>query len=360
MSQAGFPSFEIGAIRPPSEGGGNSLLLRVTRNCPWSRCKFCYGSFYGRAKFELRSVDDIKRDIRAVFAIGEAIRQTSVRLGRAGRLDDITVAAMLRTTPDLRWNSCFVTVFNWLHSGARTAFLQDADSLIMRPSELAEVLGYLKSTFPTVERVTSYARSKTVRHRTIEELSSLREAGLVRLHIGLETGDDELLRLVDKGVTSAQHIEAGLKAKEAGMELSQYVMPDLGGRELSHTHAKNTARVLNSIDPDYIRFRPLVPRAGTPMYDDYLEGRLHLSSPHERLREIREMIETLNVNSHVCFDHFANSWRNASGTPLFRQDYEGYKFPERKHEVMSLIEEGLGLDESAHTDVEELIQLPHL
>lgn len=335
-------------------------MLRVTRNCPWSRCRFCYGSFYRRAKFELRTVEDIKGDIRAVLAIAEAIRRTSERLGRGGDADDITGAAMIHNASDLRRNSSFVTVFNWLYSGGRTAFLQDADSLIMRSSELEEVLGFLKATFPSLDRVTSYARSKTVCQRTVEELRTIRAAGLARLHIGLETGDDDLLRLVDKGVTGDQHVTAGLKAKEAGLELSEYVMPDLGGAEMSDAHARNTARVLNAIDPDYIRFRPFVPRAATPMYDDYLVGRLRLSSPHQRLREIRKMIDALTVSSRVCFDHFANSWRNRSGASLFSQDYEGYKFPDCKDEVLGLIEEGLRLDESVHTHVRDLIQLPHL
>ena len=335
-------------------------MLRVTRNCPWSRCRFCYGNFYGRRKFELRSLDEIKRDIQSVLAIGDIIRGASVRLGRGGEVDDTVGAAIVRGNPSLARKPSFATVFNWLYSGGRTVFLQDADSLIMRSGELVDVLVYLKTTFPSVQRITSYARAKTVQRKSSEELMALQAAGLSRLHIGLETGDDELLRMVDKGVTAEEHVAAGVKAKESRLELSEYVMPDLGGRELSVQHARNTARVINAIDPDYIRLRPFVPRAETPMYDEYREGRLVLSSPHERLREIRTMVEDLTVSSHLCFDHFANSWRGKSGGHLFRQDYEGYKLPDEKQVVLDLIEEGLALDESAHIHASVLVELPHM
>jgi radical SAM superfamily enzyme YgiQ (UPF0313 family) len=176
----------------------------------------------------------------------------------------------------------------------------------------------------------------------------------------LETGDDELLELVDKGITSEQHIEAGRKAKEAGFELSQYIMPDLGGRARWEQHARNTARVLSAIDPDYIRFRSFVPRRGTPMYEDYETGRFQLSSPHERLGEVKLLIQGLTVNSHVCFDHFSNSWRNRSGGTLFKQDYEGYRFPGEKQTVLDLIEEGLTLDESAHIHARDLVTIARM
>ena len=166
-----------------------------------------------------------------------------------------------------------------------------------------------------------------------------------------------LLKYVDKGVTSAEQIEAGKKAKEAGFELSEYVMPDLGGRARSEQHALNTARVLNEIDPDFIRLRPFVPGPGTPLYDEYTKGNFQLSSPHERLREIRLLVENLNVHSRLCFDHFLNSWyRDPSRRyTLFKQDYEGYKLPEEKEKVLELIEEGLKIDESVHIHVKDII-----
>jgi radical SAM superfamily enzyme YgiQ (UPF0313 family) len=350
-------SFEVGPIRPPSEGGSHSLLLRATRNCPWSRCKFCYGLMYNREKFQLRTVEDIKKDIDAVREIAEAIKGASWKLGYGGAVNEDVGTVLIRSDPSLNTNQSFILVFNWLYFGGKTVFLQDANTLIMPSDELLEVLKYLKETFPTIERVTSYARAKTLAKKTPEELKELRKSGLTRLHVGLETGDDELLKYVDKGVTSAEQIQAGKKTKEAGFELSEYVMPDLGGRARSNQHARNTAKVLNEINPDFIRLRPFVPGPGMPLYEDYSKGVLQLSSPHERLQEIRILVENLNVASRLCFDHFLNSWyRDRSRRyTLFKQDYEGYKFPEEKNKVLELIEEGLKIDESVHIHVKDII-----
>jgi radical SAM superfamily enzyme YgiQ (UPF0313 family) len=350
-------TFEVGPIRPPSEGGSHSLLLRATRNCPWSRCKFCYGLIYNREKFQLRTVEDIKKDIDAARQIADAIRSASWKLGYGGAVNEDVGTALIRSNPGLNTNQSFILVFNWLYFGAKTVFLQDANTLIMPSDELLEVLSYLKETFPAIERITSYARAKTLAKKTPEELKELRKVGLSRLHVGLETGDDELLKYVDKGVTSAEQIEAGKKAKEAGFELSEYVMPDLGGRARSQQHALNTSRVLNEIDPDFIRLRPFVPGPGTPLYDEYTKGDFQLSSPHERLREIKLLVEKLNVTSRLCFDHFLNSWyRDRSRRyTLFKQDYEGYKLPEEKVRVLELIEEGLKIDESIHIHIKDII-----
>ncbi len=353
-------SFEIGPIRPPSEGGSYSLLIRATRNCPWNRCKFCYGIPYNREKFQLRVVEDIKKDIQAAKAISDGIKRVSWQLGYAGQINDIVGTTIIRSSPNLRVNHSFVTVFNWLDSGGRTAFLQDADSLIMRTPDLIEVIKYLKETFPSLERITSYARAKTIYRKTPEELKSIKLAGLNRLHVGLETGDDELLEYINKGVTAEQHIMAGKKAKEAGFEFSVYVMPGLGGRARMQQHAKNTAGVLNEINPDYIRLRPFVPRPNTPLFDEYETGNFQLSSPHERLRELRTMIEALTVTSRICFDHMMNAWRKESGELLFKQDYEGYKFSEEKGRVLELTEEGLRVNESMHIDAKDLVAMSHL
>ena len=351
-------SFAVGGYRPPSEGGSASLLLRITENCPWNKCTFC--EMYKGQPFVYRSVEDIKIDIDTVKAISDELTAVSGEMGQGGRITREVGMAILRADPSLNDNYCFITVFNWLHSGGRTAFLQDADSMIMRPHEIIEVLKHLRGTLKTLTRVTSYTRSKTLAQRKLEELKAVREAGLDRLHVGLETGDDELLGVVRKGVTSAEQINGGKKAMAAGFQLSEYWMPGLGGSERWLQHAENTARVLTSINPNYIRSRPFVPRCGTPIFEDYEQGRLNLSSPHERLEELRVMIEGLNVTSRVCFDHHMNSWTNRHGGLLFHQDYEGYKFPEEKPLVLELIREGLSIDESRHIHVKDLIAMESL
>ncbi len=351
-------SFAVGVYRPPSEGGSASLLLRITENCPWNKCTFC--EMYKGQPFVYRSVDAVKKDIDTVKAMVEEIQEVSRKIGQEGRLNRDVLRALLSVDPYLNENPCFSTVFGWLYSGGKTAFLQDANSMIMRPPEFIEVLKHLRRTLNTLTRVTSYTRSKTLAQRKLEELIAIRKAGLDRIHVGLETGDDELLKIVRKGVTSAEQIEGGRKAMAAGFQLSEYWMPDLGGRERWRQHAENTARVLNEINPHYIRSRPFVPRQGTEIFEDYEQGRLHISSPHERLQELNVMIENLQVTSRVCFDHNMNSWSNKNGGLLFSQSYEGYKFPEEKQVVLDLIREGLSIHKSRHIDIKELIAMGSL
>ena len=325
-------SFGIGVYRPPSEGGAASLLLRMSENCPW-----------------------IRADIDCVAAIRDEIGAASHALGMRGEITRELAPALLAAEPGLLENASFVTVFNWLAAGGRTAFLQDANSMIMRPAEFAAVLEHLRAALPSLARVTTYARSKTLAQRKPEDLVRIRAAGLDRVHIGLETGDDEILALVQKGVTQAEQIEGGRKAVAAGFQVSLYWMPDLGGRERRREHARNTAHALSAINPHYIRSRPLVPRRGTPLFDEVAAGRLQLSSPHERLEELAWMIDALDVSSRVCFDHAMNAWVDQRGGLLFRQDYEGYQFPQEKPLLLERIREGLAVDESRHIHVRKLM-----
>jgi radical SAM superfamily enzyme YgiQ (UPF0313 family) len=355
-------SFEIGPIRPPNEGGSSSLLIRATRNCPWGQCTFCYGTPYGRERFQLRSICEVKVDIDTVRMITEWLSMVSHELGFGGRVTSRFAHTLLAHYPILGCNYSLLCVINWSLSGSKTAFIQDADSLIMPTDSLVEIVGYLRRVFPSIVRVTSYARMKTLNIKSIEDLREIRRSGLGRLHVGLESGDDLVLRSIRKGVNSSEHVEGGRKAIEAGFELSLYVMPGLGGRSRYREHALNTARVLNEINPHYIRVRTLVPRPGTPLYNDYVNGLFELLSPHELLKEIRIFVESLDVNSRLCFDHFINpSYRdNGLIKPLFRQDYEGYKLPDEKDEVLNTIRSGLAINEAKFIHVKELINLPSI
>ena len=361
-------SFEMGPIRPPSEGGNRSLLIRATRNCPWNLCKFCYGTPYNRERFQLRSVQETKRDIDTAKAISELIEVIAKKLGGidwAARLIDpyflYNKDFMELDQKELKNFQSVTNIFNWLRSGARSAFLQDANSLIMRTPDLLEVIRYLKQTFPSLQRITSYARAKTLsqKTKTLEELKELRKAGLSRLHVGLETGDDELLKYVNKGVTSEEHVLAGRKAKEAGFELSEYWMPGLGGKAMSEQHARSTTRVLNEINPDFIRSRKFVPRKATPLFEEWKKGEFQLLSPHEELREIGMMIESLDITGKVCFDHFINPAYKVGSSYvwLFKQDYDGYKFPDEKPRVLELVTQGLEIDESLYIRAEDLVEM---
>jgi radical SAM superfamily enzyme YgiQ (UPF0313 family) len=330
---------ETGIYRPPSEGGSYSLLIRVTRNCPWNNCTFC--SMYKQQKFSLRSPQEVKADIDAIAAICNGLKTVSWQLGFGGEINRDVAVALIEREPELNTSQGFVMIYNWLVSGAKTAFLQDANSLIMKTEQLVDIITYLRKMFPTLNRVTSYARSKTLAQKKPEELEDIRKAGLDRLHVGLETGDDALLKKIKKGVTSEGHIKGGKKAMAAGFQLSEYWMPGLGGKDMWEAHAKNTARVLNAINPHYIRSRPFFPSPGSPLFEAQAKGQFRVLSPCEQLVELKLMITELDVTSRVCFDHAGNYWKGGNGGLLFSQSYEGYKFPEQKPRVLELIDEGI-------------------
>ena len=332
-------SFEVGIYRPPSEGGAASLLLRFTRNCPWNNCTFC--AMYKHEKFSLRSVDEIKSDINAIARLCKDMQNISNQMGYDGNINREVIYKIIEQNPHLNTSSSFAMVLNWIMSGGKTAFLQDGNSIQMATDKLVEVLSHLRATFPAIERVTSYARSKTLSRKTVEELTRIRKAGLDRLHVGLETGDDALLKRVKKGVTGDEHIRGGQNAMAAGFQLSEYWMPGLGGKENWENHARNTARVLNGINPNYIRSRPFTPSPGTPIHDEYQQGTLTLLTALEQLEELKLMVSELDVTSKLCFDHAGNYWTDMNGKLLFTHSYEGYKMPDEKTKVLELIEKGI-------------------
>ncbi len=318
-------SFEVGPIRPPNEGGERSLLIRATRNCSWNRCAFC--PFYKEKNFQIRETEEVKKDIDAVKRIRDMFVDDREKMSEV----------------DHRYSSL---ISGWVKNGERTAFLQDSNSLIMPSRSLVEIIDHLAVTFPSLERITSYARSDTIMKKDMKELKRMRESGLNRLHVGLESGDDKVLDLINKGVTSKEHIEAGRKAVKAGFELSEYVMPGLGGKKFSKEHALNTAKILNRIDPDYIRMRPLSVYPGTELYQRIEKKDFQVNSPLERLEEVKIIVKNLEVSSNLCFDHSWNSWRDKNGDLLFKRDYEGYGLPEEQDHVLRLIEKGLRCDQS--------------
>jgi radical SAM superfamily enzyme YgiQ (UPF0313 family) len=331
--------FETGVYRPPSEGGSYSLLLRFTRNCPWNHCTFC-GMYKGH-KFQLRSVEEIKADIDAVAAVCNDIEEISRQMGHGGRITQEAAIGLITRQPSLNQHQGFAMVYHWLLSGGTTVFIQDANSLIMKTDHLVAALQHLRKTFPSVSRVTTYARSKTIAKKSADELTAIHQAGLDRLHVGLESGDPEVLKMLKKGSTPEDHIKGGRKALEAGFQLSEYWMPGVGGTTLWKQHALNTARVLNDIVPNYIRSRPFHDWPGTPLTAAVHNGELEMLSPEGELRELQLTMETLTANAKVCFDHAGNYWKNRRGGLLFSHSYEGYQFPQEKQKVLDLIAEGL-------------------
>jgi radical SAM superfamily enzyme YgiQ (UPF0313 family) len=302
------PVFEQGPIRPPSEAG--SLLIRVTRNCAWNKCAFCHT--YQGESFSLRPLSEIKADISGMAAAVERIRALSVETGEDGRIGGKTLDRIF--SAEGMHDACLRSVAAWLYYGGDSAFLQDADSLIMKTDDLAEVISFARKTLPSIRRVTTYARAKTAARKKVEELRRLREAGLSRIHSGMETGYDPLLKFIRKGVTAAEQIEGGRRIREAGISLCEYVMPGLGGSRWSAEHALETARALNRINPDHIRLRTLQVVPGTALADKLREGEFQPLDDEAILREIRLFLETLEgITTEVVSDHILNLLEELEG-----------------------------------------------
>jgi len=311
-------SLELGPIRPPSEA--YSLLIRVTRNCPWNRCKFC--PVYKGTKFELRPVEEIKQDITTAKLIQNQIKETSWKSGYGDGVREI--AEMVLKNPA---NETFHNVALWLYAGGENAFLQDANTLIMKTDDLVEVIRFLKQTLPSIKRITSYARSKTAAKKSLEELRELKQAGLSRLHIGLESGYDPILQYMDKGVTATEHIKGGRKIVESGISLSEYVLLGLGGKKMWREHALETARVLNEINPDFIRVRTLTINSLMPLYNEIENGNFIRANDEEIIEEEKLLIEHLECHSNFVSDHINN----------LLGDIEG-KLPQDKERMLAIID----------------------
>jgi radical SAM superfamily enzyme YgiQ (UPF0313 family) len=319
--------YEIGPIRPPNEA--YSLLVRFTRNCPWNKCDFCH--LYKGRRFEKRSLEEIKRDVDTIKVIHDDVLNLSSQSGLGGKITEELAETIFAGNT---YNECYKSVAVWMYFGGKNVFIQDANSLAMNPDNFVQALKYLKETFPSIERVTSYARARTIAKRlTSGDLKSMKEAGLTRLHVGLESGSDSLLKYMNKGVTKEEQIECGKKVKESGIELSEYVVLGLGGRKWWRQHAIETAEALNSINPDFIRFRTLKVLKNMLLYGKVEKGDFLMPSDEEVLLEERLLIQGLEgITSYIKSDHILN----------LLEDVEG-RLPEGKESMLSVIETYLAL-----------------
>jgi radical SAM superfamily enzyme len=268
--------YEQGVIRPPSEA--SSLLVRVTRNCPWNQCLFCPA--YKGVKFSRRTVDEVKRDIDEMVLERGSSRISSV-------------------------------------------FLQDADSLLLPTDELVTIISYLKEKFPKIDRITSYARARTLKRKSVEDLTRLKKAGLTRIHTGMESGSERVLQLIKKGLTQEEIVTGGRHVMDAGLELSEYIMPGIGGRILSEEHAIETAKVLNQVKPDFIRVRTFAMHPKSPMQKMVREGTFVPMTDEDTVREIRLLVDRLErIHSYFsCNDFSLNLLMHVDGFLDERKDY---------------------------------------
>jgi radical SAM superfamily enzyme YgiQ (UPF0313 family) len=255
-------------IRPPSEW--KSYFLPLTSGCSNNTCTFC--GYYG-SKLQMRDVADVKSEIDAVALF----TRKGIRLPNVSKV-------------------VYAVAQDW---GGKRIFLQDGDALVYPFPKLKEVLQHLNEKLPGVERIGTYATPQDILRRNSDELKELRQLKMGIFYTGLETGDDELLQKIGKGVSSGEVVEAGKKVKEAGISFSVTIILGLGGIEGSKKHVLETAKTLSEIDPDYVGALTLTLVPGTPLYEQWERNEFHPLSPFQSLEELRLIIENSNLTD--CF-----------------------------------------------------------
>jgi radical SAM superfamily enzyme YgiQ (UPF0313 family) len=286
-------------IRPPSEW--RSYFLPLTSGCSNNTCAFC--NYYG-ARLQMRELDEVNKEIDALATYAKrgiclpGIPQIVYQIGGS-------------------WDG-------------KKVFLQDGDALVYPFPRLKEALLYLNEKFPDLERIGTYATPQDIMRRSLEQLRELRELKLSIFYMGIESGDDKVLQKVGKGVTHQELVEAGRKVKEAGITLSVTVILGLGGVEGSKEHALETAKVLNEIDPDYGGALTLTMVPGTPLYEQWRQGKFHLISPIQSLEELKTIIENSNFTNCFFSSMHASNYFSVRGT-----------LPRDKERILKEIEEVL-------------------
>ncbi len=278
--------YEGPIYRPPSEA--DSLLIQATVGCPHNRCTFCL--VYKNTRFKVRPTAEIKADL-------EEAR---------------------RVYGDL----------------VRTIFFPAGNTIAMPTAALAEICRFSYALFPRLQRLTVYGSSQFIHRKGRAGLAALARAGLGRIHVGLESGDDQTLARIKKGTTARQQIAAGRWAREAGIELSLYVILGIAGKARSAVHARESAAVINEIQPDFLRLRTFVPKVNTPLLQDVLAGRFQMLSPHEVLAETQALLKGITVSTRVVSDHYTN-YVNVAG-----------KLPEDREAMRQILTRALQKEES--------------
>lgn len=280
-------------IRPPSEA--NSLLLRVIRGCDWNRCLFCgIYDFFG-CPHSTRDLGEVLKDIDALYSLyGDRFE---------------------------------------------TAFLGDANPLALPTDFLVETLSRLRTRFPRLKRVTSYGRASSIWKKSADELLSIQAAGLDRLHVGMESGSDAVLRLQKKGTSQNQLIEAGQRVKDSGMELSYYLLLGLGGASLWQDHVEGSAQVINAVKPHFVRVRRLWTHPMSRLNDQIADGAFIPQTPEGTVIELRDIIQRLDAEGTVLTCDHANNYLQVHG-----------RLNAQKAEMLTFIERFLNLPASVRQE----------
>jgi len=274
--------YEGQVYRPPSEAG--SLIIQATLACPHNRCAFC--AMYKDRKFRVRPMQEIFEDLDMALDLYGA-------------------------------------------DGVRTIFLADGNTAVLPTEKLVAIGEAARERFPNLQRITAYGSAKFLMKKSQEQWRRVAEAGITRIHSGLESGDAATLLAIDKGVTPEQAVDAYNHVRNAGIELSVYLMVGVAGTERWREHAIGSSQVLNRAPPDFIRLRTFVPHPGTPWHDRWREGGLTLLSAHQALAEIRLLVKHLRGPTVLLSDHVSN-FLNVGG-----------RIPEDKQEMLAEIDEAM-------------------
>jgi len=224
-------------------------------------------------------------------------------------------------------------------SSVKTVFFPSGNTIIMKTDDFVEILKYTRKLFPYLKRITIYGSSQYIVQKGLADLKKIAKAGLSRIHVGLESGDDITLKRVKKGSTKDTQIKAGKLVKKAGIELSEYIILGLGGKERTKEHIEDTVKALNKIDPDFIRIRTFLPKMNTPILEEIRSGAFQILSPIEVLQEIYILIKELKVTSQVYSDHYTN-YIHING-----------RLPEDKDTMLQTIEAALKRNEKSFREV---------
>ncbi len=251
--------YEGNVFRPPSEAA--SILLQVTTGCSHNKCTFC--GMYKQQKFRIKTDEEINADI--LFAEKNCRNQ-------------------------------------------RRLFLCDGDTLSIPHKRLVAILQKIRRHLPWITRVGTYANTKSIYHKSLEQLAELRHLGLTIAYMGLESGDDTTLEAIRKGSDSQRMITMGRKIREAGIRLSITVLLGIAGKERSHIHARETGRVLSAIDPEYVGALSLMLVPNTPLYEEHRQNAFTLPGPMEMLEEIGIMLRHTTLTDGLFHANHASNY----------------------------------------------------
>jgi radical SAM superfamily enzyme YgiQ (UPF0313 family) len=280
--------YEGPIYRPPSEA--DSLLIQATLGCPHNLCTFCM-VYKSGVKFKVRLVAAIKTDLDEAAANYD--------------------------------------------SRVRTLFFPAGNTIAMPTASLVEICRYSYTCFPHLQRITVYGSSHYIRRKGADQLNTLAQAGLGRIHVGVESGDDVILTRIRKGATAIDHIAAGQLARAAGIEINAYVILGIGGQDRTESHAQQTARVINEMRPDVVRLRTFVPKVNTPLLEDVQAGRFQMLSAHQVLAETMALISQITIPTLVASDHYTN-YLDVAG-----------QLPDDREAMLAKLRQALNRDESA-------------